>query len=753
MKTKIAMTADTPPFPRLGEIYRVLALALDIKHDSTTSGGLYRDIDRLAREGEYDWSLLPTLCQELITKPLTRHTDPSFAGLVEQFVSHVHASYVHLVATISLDSLSREQALPLLVKHYFSAHGCGLLVGIQKEFGGPDVFALMEAQARPVGVVLDWASGDAGTGQGVRTLLKTAFPDTTDEDKTGRDMVNRWARGTPADMSNLHQFVERLKANGFVEHENLRRWLVVDRALTWLEERSPVPLRNLMREHLLLGLQDFDIGTALSEAAFHAGQKRPALLMPGLMLHENLKRTTPKLAGAKAKTKIDLEDLQRLVAQHDPEGNTQFHLQWLQGRWHALSDELKEALPFYKEAARLVNYRGGDAQKKITEEALVIAGYLGDKIFLKQLKHRAIAFGLFSSPQEDGILQDWEIAQFRQQFHHIFPVQGRFPEAASEQIDAPELPFLVLDEEKISRLKADLRNPDRVFKIKAADGQIRRHHQLRLFASFGRAREVAELLEHGADVDKLDESSGSALLCAIQHAEHSGEREALDLLLKQAHTLETLNKATDRKRHTPLLCAIDYGEPDVVARLLEMKANANQRGHIDQITPLYHCMGQMALLESPQKLYAHMQQMVMSRPDAMQREVMRRHNVSFTGVFGDAGFKEVLKEPWRQELFAALIKAMMKQHTERLSRDKLLQILQLLLKHGAHPNVPHAYPAPGRTPLMLGAENNSVQAFDLMLRHGGDPYLKDDEGNNCMKIATRFQSPAVIGYLQAQGIR
>lgn len=156
-------TVGTPPFPRLGEIYRVLALALDIKHESTTSGGLYRDIDRLKREGEYDWSLLPTLCQELITKPLVSHTDAGFAGLVEEFVSHVHASYVNLVATISLDSLSREQALPLLVEHYFSAHGCGLLVGIQKKFGGPDLLVLLDAQKHPIEVVLDWASGDTGT--------------------------------------------------------------------------------------------------------------------------------------------------------------------------------------------------------------------------------------------------------------------------------------------------------------------------------------------------------------------------------------------------------------------------------------------------------------------------------------------------------------------------------------------------------------------------------------------------------------
>jgi len=753
MKTDTTMNADTPPFPRLGEIYRVLALALDTKHKSMDSGGLYRDIDRLAREGEYDWSLLPTLCQELITKPLLHYTDAEFAALVEQFVRHIHEDYIHLVATISLDSMSREEALPLLVEHYFSWHGCELLLAIQKKLGGPNLLALLDAEANPLTVVLDWAS-EASADQRVKPLVKMAFPGSTDADKTARDKVGRWGKGKQLpEIGSINAFVDKLKDKDFAQHANLRCWLVVARALAWLEEKSPVPLRHIMRRHFLLGLKDVDIGGLLSLAAFHAGQNRQALSIPGHMLKENLKPTTPKLAGDKAKTKADLEALQRLVAKHDPEGRTQFHIEWFHGRWHALSGELKEALPFYEKAARLVNYRGGDAQKQITEEALVIAGYLGEKTFLKQLKHQAIVFGLFSSPPENVVVEEWEIAHFRQQFHGVFLACGRFTEAKPEQIDGPELPFLVLDEEKISSLNADLRHPNRVFKIESADGQFRRWPQLRLFASYGRAHEVAKLLEHGVSVDKLDESNGSALLCAIQHAEQTGEREALDLLLKQTHAKETLNKATNRKRRTPLLCAIDYGEPDVVARLLKMGADASGRGHIDKITPLYHCLGQMALLESPQKLYAHMQKSLMSSPDMMQREVMRRHNVSFTGVFGDASFTEIFKEPWQRNVFSALLQAMMKLHKERHSQEKLLQIIQLLLKHQASPNAPHAYPAPGRTPLMLAAENNSVPALDLMLKHGGDPYIKDAAGNNCMKIAMSFSSHAVVNYLRAKGVR
>ena len=589
-----------------------------------------------------------------------------------------------------------------------------------------------------------------------KALIKRAFPNSTDSDKTGRDMVNRWITATQLpDIDSLERFADALKNKGVAQHENLRRWLVVARALAWLEEKSPVALRKTMRQHFLSGIQDFDIGTLLSHAVHRAAQPLSALSMPALTLYENLKRTTHKHPGDKAKTKAELDALLRLTAQHDPEGRTQFHLEWLQGRWHALSGELKQALPFYKKAAELANYRGGEAQKRITEEALVIAGYLSDKVFLKQLKNRAIAFGLFLNPQEDkNVVEKWEITQFRQQFHNIFPAQGRFLEVAPEQIDPPELPFLVWSAETQNSIKADLRNPDQVRTIKFPDGQTRRWSQLRLFASIGRLEEVTKLLERGANVDKLDESNGSALLCAIQHAENTGEKAVLDILLKQVHAKETLDKATDRKLLTPLMCAIDYGQPDVVEQLLKMGASADRRGYVDQQTPLYFTLGRMALLASPQKFYAIVYQSMKSSPDSVLRETMRRYNVSFTGVFGDsAGLDEMLKDPRNQALFTQVVQVMLKQHTERHSSAKLLEIVRLLLAHGANPNVPHAHPEPGRTPLMLAAEDNSVEVMELMLRHGGNPSIKDAAGKNCMQIALSFSSGAVVHFLRSQGIR
>lgn len=117
-----------------------------------------------------------------------------------------------------------------------------------------------------------------------------------------------------------------------------------------------------------------------------------------------------------------------------------------------------------------------------------------------------------------------------------------------------------------------------------------------LYVTLGSVNVVKTLLEKGASVDALNDSDGSALLSAIQRATDSNNREALDLLLNYPHSKETLNQPTKRKRLTPLISAVDYGEPDVVWKLLSMGANANLRGHVDDQTPLYLCIRNMGFL-------------------------------------------------------------------------------------------------------------------------------------------------------------
>lgn len=734
-----------PPYPRLGEIYRAAAVAI-----GTKAGNRY--VDRLAREGEFDWTLLPDLGDELLVGPLAKSVDPEFADLVAQTVSYVHASYVNLVSNVPLDSLDRKEALPLLVEHYFAPHALGLIFGTRKGFGGPDLMKLFDPDLRPVSVVLEWLNQAEN-----RPLARVAFPEATTADRAEFEMVRKWADGTNLpDSQSIFLFAKALEKVGGVSAEkiqNLRIWLTVARALAHLEKESPLPFRGFMRRHLLLGMPDIDIGRILSTAVIESGRRYSELTLPVLTLYENLKRTTGKEAGDQEKTKAELDEYERAANRLEPEGRTRFHTEWLRGRWHALSGDFDTALAFYERAAELANYRAGDQQRRIVEEALVLAAYLGRKPVLKRLKHRAVAFGLFMEPLAGDVVENWELDHLVQNFHLVFPERGRFPEAPAADLRSATLPFLAIDEDEIARIKPDTGKPDRVVSVRFPDGQVRRWPQLRMFASFNRVEEVELLLSKGAPVDQLDPSGGSALLCAIQEAEQSGDRRVLDALLRHTHSKASLDSVTAKKRLTPLLCAVELGEPDVVGKLLAMGASADLRGNVVQETPLYSAVTKIGVVRNPGMLYGYLYRSLESNPDMVKREVMRRYGVSMAGVFGDGrGIAQLREAPRYAELFESLVSAMVEERTRRHNLPKLIRIVELLLQNGANPNSLHRYPTPGRTPLMLAAENNSGWAFDLMVRHGGDPYRPDAAGLDCPKIAMGFSAAEVVDYMRSNGI-
>lgn len=738
-------TETSPPYPRLGEIYRALAVAVDTKTGN-------RDIDRLAREGEFDWSLLPTLGEELVVRPLAKNVDRDFAELVAQSIAYVHASYVNLVSTVPLDSLNRNEALPILVEHYFAPHALGLIYGAKKGFGGPDLTKLFDPDLHPVAVVLEWL--DQGEQ---RPLAGLAFPDATTADRAEFEMVRKWTNGTNLpDRQSIVRFGTELSKAGGVQADkiqSLRIWLIIARALAHLEKDSPVGFRGFMRRHLLLGMPDIDLGRILSLAVIDSGQRYSALKMPALMLYETLQRTTPKDEGDQAKTKAALEEFERMTDRLEPEGRTRFHVEWLRGRWHALSGDFDAALPYYERAAEFANYRAGDQQKRIVEEALVLAAHLRKRPLLKRLKHRAVAFGLFAHPRAGDVIEDWEIEQLDRHFQQVFPGQGRFREASSVIGQTPKLPFLAMHTDDASRIKPDTSHPDRVVSMRFADGQVRRWSQLQLFTLFNRLDEVELLLLNGASVDQLDKSGGSALLCAIQGAISTRDRRVLDLLLTRPHSKVTLDSVTARRRLTPLLCAVELGEPDVVEKLLAMGSGADLRGDVDQKTPLYSALTQIAVVQNPGMHHRVLRESRWRNLDVGAREALRRYNVPMTGVFGDSStMRELLKSPRKRKIFESAASFLVEEQVRRHSVPKVIRIVELLLQHRANPNAPHLEPTPGRTPLMLAAEINSGWAFHLMMRYGGDPSQQDDYGMDCFKIAMAFSAAEVVGYMRSNGI-
>lgn len=738
-----------PPYPRMGEIYRTLALAFDTKARN-------RDVDKYAREGDVDWRLPGALVDELFFKPLCAVLDAEYAGALCQSLIGFYQNYISLVGSLGLDGLLREQALPVLIESYFVPLGASVLHGLAESFGGPELARLLDSEQTSIAAVFAWLSPDDPYAP-----AKTAYPASTGADRTSREMVLRWIQGKQLpDLPSIRLFLSELERHGSAEQKrripDLKRWLITARAIDWLERNSDgCSPKSLMLTFILSGMPVVDTERALSEALGEEMTRLSGLAMHAVTLNRNLRRAIPKEEGTQERRRLDLEKFDVLLKTHDPDGRTRYGFEWFKGRWEVFSGNLEAALPHYRNAVAAASYRAGIAQKEILTDGLALAAALEERKFLASLKQQAIALGILVPPpgQDSDVVQDWEIEHLQDRFHSVFPLEGFFPEAKRTDTVQQRFPVLLLDTKMLEKRTPDLRNPDRVVTLEFPDGQKRRWPQIRLFASFGRADAVQELLGKGADVDKLDAQGGSALLCAIQHARQTDDRQTLDALLSVPHKRGTLDSLTTRKQISPLFEAIDYGEPDVVETLLRMGANPELRGNIIGETPLYYCMSILGSVRYPAKMYQALYGSLHLDWDVVQQETMRRYGIAMAGILGEkAGLDERLEVPRNREIYEKLVSVMVDRMLKRHSIPKLIRIAELLLEHGANPNAPARYPIPGRTPMMLAAEDNSGWAFDLMLRHGGDPFIRDSQGSDCLRIAHSCRAAEVVGYMRSKGI-
>lgn len=735
-----------PPYPTIGEICQLLSAAFDTK---AADRGVRKKLDRLAREGDFDWTLRSEVIGALLVDPL-KTLDPEFSDFILSFVEFHIEEHISLLSSISLDAMTREQALPMLTEAFYAGIGANFLIWVHHQFGGPDLGRFLMDGVNPIDVVFSWAEA----------LLGIDIPNTISPDeKIKRDDIGRWRRGDtiPSFYGSIlpikRELIERLASSKRSKIDLFLKWLVTARVMAWLEREAIKSgrhqIRACARREILLNCPKRDIGIELSIANRAAAEDLRELSGGGLRLLEaKLARTSSKEIDDQKLSRNELDHFKTLAGKLDREGRTQYFENWCEGRWHVLAGQEKEALQFYENAANQALYRAGKNQKQILEEAIVLAAHLNAKTAVKRLKHRGLAMRLFSdelfrSVEQAEVVADWEMEQLARTYGSMFPVSARFKEVQKTKLSMSS-PFLAFNQSETDTMKPGLANPDRVISIPLYDGSKLRKPQLVWYASENRSDEVRQLLDAGANVNKLDAQGGSALLNALQCAADGRGREVLDLLLQAPHDRNTLNNQTARKRLSPLYLAVQLGDPEVVAKLLEMGADADMQAGYPPQSALYLCVSRFSYYREAwfeKQLLRHV-----AFPRSADREVYRRYLGGFAGAMGDRLQLQDLA-PRDVEIMKLVVDVELEK-IRAVPRENFLKIAKLLLLRGANPNLKHSSPGPGRTPLMLAAENDALDAYRLMTDAGGDPSISDDQGNDCYALAVGFGCPNVLRELQ-----
>jgi len=205
--------------------------------------------------------------------------------------------------------------------------------------------------------------------------------------------------------------------------------------------------------------------------------------------------------------------------------------------------------------------------------------------------------------------------------------------------------------------------------------------------------------------------------------------------------------------------AVETGNPDIVNKVLEMMkavgANVDIKYGGDDQTPLYTAICCFKAWEKhlnpgsdvPPELFEYIRRLNDGRGGITTEETRRNYEEMMNNPLIAQNIK------WIGQIHSDLCK-------EAYTPERLLKIIEALLKAGSNPNEPHDKRGGilrGYTPLMLAAEFDWVEAFDLLVKYGGDvdnkfEYIHTKTGEletaNCWRIALNYRANRILGYMK-----
>lgn len=484
----------------------------------------------------------------------------------------------------------------------------------------------------------------------------------------------------------------------------------------------------------------------------------------------------------KDKEKINklLENLENITTGLQNINICWWNTQHLRAYWYVLSGEWECAKECYEEIMDIIFYSGAHHARIIFMEALVLAAIQKDRPFLKKLKHLGVIFELFEKPYtnnfnseytcankesrtKDFVVEDSEVNSWASKFYELFPKDSFFI-SVDKLPNAVENPAFLHYIDGDMPQKADLKN----VKKKIIKLGLNEYPQLVWFTLKRNIQLVKELLAAGADVNKLSSCNESALLLAIREMDITvvpgpppEERniEFFDILSRYEHKKETLEALTNKRHLSILGAAVETGNPNIVSKVLEMMkcvdANVDIKFGGDDTTPLYRAI----VLFKEADIFTNQRRDI--SPETF--EYLRRTNAPCAGITTEQTMRNYAKMTnnphymqvthWTSQILRALYQIAYK-------RENLLKIIDALLKAGSNPNEPHCVwggELRGYTPLMMAAENDFVEAFDLLIKHGGNveqefecihKVTSELKKRTCWHIVLDWKSDNVLEYMK-----
>uniref|UniRef100_A0A182PQV5 Poly [ADP-ribose] polymerase n=1 Tax=Anopheles epiroticus TaxID=199890 RepID=A0A182PQV5_9DIPT len=257
---------------------------------------------------------------------------------------------------------------------------------------------------------------------------------------------------------------------------------------------------------------------------------------------------------------------------------------------------------------------------------------------------------------------------------------------------------------------------------------------LHFAAGYNRVPVVEFLLEHGAEVHASDKGG----LVPLHNACSYGHYEVTELLVKHGANVNV----ADLWKFTPLHEAAAKGKYEIVKLLIKHGADVTKKNR-DGATPLDLVRegdqdvadllrGNAALLDAAKKGNLARVQRLVSPDNINCRDAQGRNS---TPLHLAAGYNNLEVAEYLLE-HGADVNAQDKGGLIPLHNASSyghLDIAALLIKHNTVVNATDKW---GYTPLHEAAQKGRTQLCSLLLAHGADPFMKNQEGQTSLDLAT-----------------
>ncbi|EHH1094054.1 ankyrin repeat domain-containing protein [Vibrio parahaemolyticus O1:K58] len=695
-----------------------------------------KKIDDACKNAEINPYHLDALKQELIHEPLTKYVNISFADhVLEQFESITEA-YLNLIKSVPLDGVNADLAQQFIERYFMTfavAEICSSsLDGMRltpRDIAWSDK-TLMSLVLAKLESSTEWQ----------QFLIKSTEPQ--------KECLRAWSLGPGAELPKLASIASLgekwQRGNSW---GTFKARLITARLWDYFFYRSGYTDLAMLKHNFPNQCLETLVNQMLK--LLHQGAVKYEATSPlALGLFDLLRLRKPKAADCQGRCLELLNQLRQQQEKLDTNKETTYYYHWMNARYLLHSGELLAAVDEYKLAFEQVIYRQGENAEKIIVEAIVAACRCPkpNKRFINRLRRMAVVLKIDLMPPEHGNdeykakpqeIESWEVAAFSQYFSAFFTRESFFPDAPYPKSPHDNNGVWMVDE-TVQLL--DLKKPDKVFSVGMEGGLVKQMPQLVYFSMLEDGDAISTLLDSGADVNLLSSRNESAILLAVQSMQvnvmplNSMRDESFKLLSQKPHKRSVLDTLTEKKKLSPLGCAIQTGRLDVVRKLLEMGASVDRRHDIIGETPLFTAIGLIAHHSRPQLNAMHWD---MRKYSEMNLQSVRAHSAGLL-PHDLEHLKTVMARQESDPIFRSTYEVVKEIERSNIVRyttaDGFRQIAKLLIEQGADPNAKHDTAMLGYTPLMLAIELDEAELVEAMI---DSKHHQVNFGDTCMDSLSR----------------